>query len=293
MITIALDSSQLVKKIKCDELWNLSGRQHLVLSGMKTGPMDNGTVFHKLLELYYIERFKLPIYDAAQEALVKFLPSKESTLVDDDTRLFLIKRFREYVMHYASSDFIPLRIEGIPSIELGFSNVFYEDEYRKFIIEGKIDLLTSYRDDLSFVDHKTQGRAMNIYPYTPQFLTYAMVTKSKKAVINIIRLHKELDKDTFMRVPITFAPHQISRWQSQVMKQFLEVYTVLIKSEATGTAPDFEQNFGECGGAFNSNPCQFTTLCELGDKESDIYKNLKQFKYHERVWIPWETQEVI
>jgi hypothetical protein len=293
MITIALDSSQLVNKLKCSEKWNLSGRQHLVLSGTKTGPLDNGTVFHKLLELYYIERFHKNVYDAGQEALVKFLPSEEAKLIDDETKLFLIKRFREYVMNYASSDFQPLRIAGIPSIELGFSSIFYEDEHRKFIIEGKIDLLTSYREDLSFVDHKTQGRAMNIYPYTPQFLTYAMVTKSKKAVINIIRLHKELTKDTFLRVPITFAPHQIEHWKHQVMREFMEIYSVLIKAEAEGKSPIFEKNLGECGGAFNSNPCQFTQLCELAPGSQEIYENLKKFKYHEKIWTPWKVEELV
>lgn len=293
MITIALDSSQLSIKLKCDEKWNLAGRQHLVLSGGKTGPLDNGTVFHKLLELYYIERFKLPVFDAAQEAKVKFLPSKEATLINDDTKLFLLERFTQYVMHYFQSDFEPLRIAGIPSIELGFSNTFYEDEHRKFIIEGKIDLLTRYLNDLSFVDHKTQARAMTMYPYTPQFLTYAMVTKSKKAVINVIRLHKEVSKDTFLRIPITFAPHQIVNWQSLVMKQFLEIYSVLIKAEAEGKSPVFEKNYGECGGSFNSYPCQFTSLCELESNESAIYQNLKKFKYHEKIWTPWSTEEII
>lgn len=293
MITIALDSSQLVTKLKCDEKWNLSGRQHLVLSGGKTGPLDNGTVFHKLLELYYIEKFKLPVFDAASAATVNFLASKEAHLVDDATRNFLLERFIDYIKNYYQSDFEPLRIAGIPSIELGFSNTFYEDEYRKFIIEGKIDLLTTYLKDLSFVDHKTQGRAMSIYPFTPQFLTYAMVTKSKKAVINVIRLHKELSKDTFLRIPITFAPHQIINWQALVMKQFLEIYSVLIKAEAENKSPAFEKNYGECGGSFNSYPCQFTSLCELSPEATEMYNNLKKFKYHEKIWTPWETEEII
>jgi hypothetical protein len=292
MITIALDSSQLSTYLKCNEKWNLSGRQHLRLSGAATGPLDNGTVFHKLLELYYIERFTSNVYDSAQEALTKFLASEEAKLVDEPTRLFLVSRFRDYIIFYSQSDFQPLRIDGIPSIELGFSSVFYEDNHRKFILEGKIDLLTSYREDLSFVDHKTQGHAMQIYPYTPQFLTYAMVTKSKKAVINIIRLHKEVTKDTFIRVPITFADHQIERWKQTVMKVFVEIYAVLIRAEATGQDPIFNQNQGECGGAFNSNPCPFTSLCEMNPDNKVMYNNIRSFKYHERIWRPWDINEV-
>lgn len=285
MITITLDSSQITIFSKCEEKWNLAGRQGLILSGIERPALNNGTVMHKLLELYYNARFKLSPYDAAMEAIVQFIAHPDAQLVDDKARLFLIQRFRDYVIFYNTNDFEPIKQDSIPSIELGFSHLFYEDKDRRYILEGKIDLLTLSRGrgELVFIDHKTQARDLRLYAYTPQFLTYALVTKAKHAIQNIIGLQKEVDKGTFKRNPITFAPHQIEAWSRYVRNCFDEIYDTLVLNVP------FKKNYGECGGVYNSSPCQFTHLCELNPENKEIYENLKKFKYEKSTWTPWEV----
>jgi len=293
MITITLDSSQITQYLDCKQKWNLAGREHLILSGAKTEALDRGTILHRLLEFYYLERFDKPVYQAAQAATDRFYNSSESKLMTAKDNQVLVLRFGDYVKHYASNDFQPVRLEGIPSVELGFSIVFYEDQDKRFVLEGKIDLLSLFsRSEMIFIDHKTQGRAMNLYPYSPQFLTYSMVTKIRRAVINYVRLHEKIDNTTFVRVPITFTEHQIENWRYQVFAIFHEIYEHTKLEQESGIVSPFPQNFGACSGPFKCNPCQFTHLCELNPMNLDMINNLKSFKYEKKVWEPWKPEEV-
>jgi hypothetical protein len=284
MIDITLDSSQIKTYLSCPRKWELAHKEHLVLSGASREALNKGTIMHKMLEFFYLaKKDGLSPLDAGEEAVIKFIASKEAELVDSKTSEFLIQRFRMYVITYQNNDFEPL------GVEIGFSHIFYEDEFKRYILEGKIDLLAREKDEIPFIDHKTQGRFMNLYPLTPQFLTYAMVSKAKRALYNIIGLQKEINVNTFRRVPVLFEEHHIHTWKWQVMKIFDTIYQTTNHNFYTG----FPQNFGECGGAFGSNPCQFTGLCELNPDNVELINNLKAFKYEKVEWRPWNVEEEI
>ena len=49
----------------------------------------------------------------------------------------------------------------------------------------------------------------------------------------------------------------------------------------------FKRNRGACAGSFDSNPCQFTKICETEDKEMQNNIIANNYVKAEKVWRPW------
>ncbi len=287
---VVLDSSSIATFLVCTEKWRLANHEHLRLAGDTPKGLMNGTVFHKLLELYYGERLHQDPWAAAQEATIKFATTPEASL--DVDLPFLLKRFADYVTNYATTDWIPIKLDKVPSTEVGFTHVFYEDADFKFLLEGKIDLISAISKELIFIDHKTQGRYAGIYPYSVQFLNYSLVTGFRKAVINVIGLQKTIIQGTtFRRQLIEFPPHMMDTWRMKLMSIFQRVASGLRAMEVNPHVNPF-QNFPNpaCAGNYGY-PCQFTQLCELHPDNKTMYENLKQFKYSVQPWEPWKIED--
>lgn len=283
MKIITLNSSGISAYLQCPEKWNLAFNQGLILAEQKREAMDKGSAFHKLLELYYIERLNRSVFDAAKVAIEKYRETEEFKLVGEHQN-FLMQRFTDYVIRYQSDDFNPIKLENIPSTEMGFSYLFYENQDVKYILEGKIDLISTIGQEMILVDHKTQSRQAELYRFKPQFLTYSLISGIRKLVVNYIGFQKNITDMTFRRTLITFPEHLIEQWRVTLERKFYEI------SLALGNGW-FEKNQEACGGPFSSYHCQFTQLCELNPANQEMIANVKNFKYTVSPYESWSLPE--
>lgn len=279
MKVITLSSSTISYYLQCPEKWNLAYNENLRLVGEESESMMRGSALHKLLELYYIERIDKDVFTSAQNAIGNYLISEEAKLLIDQK--FVIQRFRDYIVRYQQDDFTPIKLNHIPSTEVGFSHPIYQDDKVTYILEGKIDLISKIGQDLILVDHKSQGRYAELYHYRPQFLTYSLVSGIRQLVVNYIGFQKETKDITFRRSLIRFPEWMIERWREQVLNIFEQVEIGLAFNK-------FAKNLESCGGPFGSYPCQFAPICnEIHPDNKELIANVKQFKYVVKPYESW------
>lgn len=297
MRIITLDASQISQFLFCPVSWKFKNQDLLNIVGANEKALSMGTVMHDLLDRFYKKRAASAPYEkAAQEAAQEFLDGlnkdpdnwkKIPQLGTADVE-FVIKRFMMYVFHYAGSgrDFkIATTPDGKPGVELGFAREFRSGKTARgekyvFIVEGRIDLLVElemFNGVLGFVDHKTYSRERNLYDYTIQFLTYAWAARARYGIINNIGMQKDGGGDKwFKRDPIKFEPFMLHRWEKQVERVFYSILSGRI-----------EENLKSCAGAFDSNPCQYTKICET--ESVQLRNNIIKTNYvtGESKWRPW------
>ena len=300
-LIITLDSSQLKSYMTCSQQWCMNYIENYQLHYTKTVYLDRGSFVHKILEVFYILRALNPNEDRfkTQRTVIELWKKgklfRESGLSKDDEK-FICERFVQYVMTYISNDFIPQIRNGIPGVEIGFSKVLYEGHDFIYIVEGKIDLISKTNHPKPFdcfIDNKSQERLKELYPFKPQFLTYAWATGFKWGIINYFRLQQKYDAEiTFRRKLIYFETWQIEKWKEVMLKIFKAIHEVMYINEIDDMnklRPEmFEQNLNSCSGAHESFPCQFAMVCENPGQEEGI----KKVYYNKREkWSPWKDSE--
>ena len=310
-IVVTLDSTQISSFLECPRLWDYGDRQHLTLKVQEpNNAMMIGSYGHKLLEIYYKGRAAhLSGADAIQKAKA-FDPDTESCEcgheqskhiiiggtpfchkgcscktftpkpypLPKDIRADVARRFELHCYTYANRDFI---VTDERAVEVGFSHRLYESSTRLYILEGRIDLFNPKDPEMNtigFVDHKFQMQRRDLYEKSVQFRNYAYVTKARLAIINYIRMAKNIDGNTFQRKLISFSPMEHLWWE----KELLKIYNA-IAGYIVGEA--FPPNWNSCQGRFNTR-CAFTSLCE--EINSDIVEAKKEQLYVlKEQWRPW------
>lgn len=258
--------------------------------------LNYGSLMHSFFEVYYTLRCLNPSenYATHAKAVLELTTKFESKIRErysftDDDFLFLKNRFLQYALTYGTDDFRPLLLKQRPSVELGFSKILYEDAQHLFIVEGRIDLLAQMSSETFFVDHKLQGTARDYHPYDSQFLTYAWAT-IPRGIINYIGAQKEFSKNTLRRNLIHFPPHIIDEWRDQTIEEvFFPLAREVARNGAGGPSQaSFRKNRFACSGAFRTNPCAFTSLCDT--RSAEMVESLKNFKYIKvEPWTPWKA----
>lgn len=300
--TLTLDSSQIHEFQMCPLKWWYNYRENLRLAGMPTIAPDKGTLIHSLCDLYYTFRWLDPNGNKLLQAneAINIFKSNNMTkslfpLDNGELETFLCERFILYANRYFFNDFILPSTKESP-VELGFSKLLYEDQYVRFIVEGRIDLMNIIiGDKLCFTDHKTQERENILYSYKPQFKTYAWATGCEYGMVNYIGLQKNVNTKeeiarSFKRQLIHFDKWMIDEWEKKMLSIFWKITQVLWAMK--GGEGDFyiHRNDSYCGGVYDSHPCQFVSICETGDW--NMKQELKKFKYNTvKPWSPWSIKE--
>lgn len=293
---LTLDASQISTFQWCPLSWWYSYKENLIKKGIKTTALDTGTLVHSLLDIYYNLRAAEPNVDKLIQASAAIESFKLAKLTQDlELENFLCQRFLLYVQRYLSDDFNVIVNNGVSGVELGFSKVLYEDSNVLFIVEGRIDLINYIQGDIpAFTDHKSQSRFNELYGYTPQFKTYAWATGYEYGIVNYFGLQDDKDNKLlkagklFRRTLIHFEPWMIQEWELKMLNIFWDIKN-LIDGPMIELAIYNVRNDNSCAGSFNSNPCQFTDICEIGNFE--MKQKIKEFKYNKKEsWTPWEIK---
>lgn len=314
--TLIADSTQIQSFLDCPTFWNLSHRQHLA---NKIQPpkdaMIKGTYGHKLSELYYKDRANGIFFPQALKSALEhnidaetnckcLHPSSahrqflghwvcslcngtESYFHQFDPQPFPLSqtlrnevrdRFQMYVMTHSSNDFQPHNAE---SVEVGFSELIYEDSDHLFILEGKIDLLARYAEENIIVDHKWQDRATNLYKKAVQFRNYSMISGRKLMVINYVRMAPSAQKP-FERSLISFSSDEHRWWKGELVK----IYFGMLRSIESNFTLDNDHKWNHCKGDYG-RPCEFSEICEERDQERIKLMKIQQNFVKKAEWKPW------
>lgn len=277
--SLAVDSSQIVEFLSCEQMWQYSYQKSIVHKYALTTAMDKGTVFHGLLERYYQNLIEGKSWlDAQTEAIESLHESKELGLKKDEIQ-FIKQRFNQYACFYMRNDFIPVMSER------GFSIPIYESDDFYFVLEGRIDLiaLTQDRTTKLVMDTKTQDREYQHYPRSIQFKNYCLATGLNHCVINYVRWHKQLQDNTFERKSVYFSNKYLMDWKQELITIFFKMAHAIITDR-------YEKRLSTCQNAGWGKPCQFVELCD--EKDLRIRNELIKINYMEKpVWRPWDLLE--
>lgn len=278
--TLAVDSSQIVDFLMCEQMWWYRYKRNIVHKYQLTNAMDWGTIMHGMLERYYQARIdgkdwasaQLPAYQDLEASRKRFKLSEEDFL-------FIKQRFLQYVCTYMQHDFIPIQSER------GFSIPIYESEDFYFVLEGRIDLIamTSDRTTKLVMDTKTQERETQLYTRSIQFKNYCLASGLNHCVINYIRWHKEVKENTFERKAVYFSNKYLMDWKHELITIFFKMAHAIITNR-------FERRLSTCQNAGYGKPCQYVELDD--EKDEKIRNGLMQINYMQKpIWRPWDFDE--
>ncbi len=179
--------------------------------------------------------------------------------------------------------------ERDPLIEKGFSYKLYETNEYLFVLEGRIDFMGEAHDGTPlWMDHKFQFRKHQLYAKSIQFKNYSLATGLNLAVINYIRLTEKIDKETFVRQPLSFSSMEMRHWKQELT----DLYVTIAKTVADphyylseGLTYARSQNRSSCGGAWGK-ACQYAPMCE--EYNPQIREAVKRRDFMPRKeWRPW------
>jgi hypothetical protein len=301
-----MDSSQISNWFECSQRWANRGliainKKEPELTLQPGEAMAAGSLGHKYLEIYYQILAETGNSELAARSAFAFDPDKADKVekqfpLDQKLRDLVRTRFSNYLTYYsAKGDYIPatrfvphiITKNGVLAdstrkealVEKGFSYKLYESSEYLFILEGRIDFLGKAQDGTYFwMDHKWQFKEHELYAKSIQFRNYSLATGLYMAVINYVRLHKEIKTNTFVRQPLSFSAYELKCWKQEL----IEIYVQIAKQVRE---QDFPKNRAACGHGWGGG-CQFIPLCD--ERNASIRATIQKRDFMSaKEWRPW------
>lgn len=314
MVEIILDASQLELFEKCPRAWYYAYVRNLTPIHSKQA-FATGSYYHEVLALFYhlpltclivtsvktsvepelwqmrckrigptqdvAARIRAAMDFAADGALLdKYLPK------DLDIRKFHRQRLVDYFYKYALED---ESLEPI-AVEQGFSTLLYEDNDRRYILEGKIDLVCrSKHFGFAVMDHKTQSRKDDRWEFNHQVCNYLSFTKADYFIYNYIGLQDKLPPDGIRRTIYKPHPGMLRQWKHEVTNTFDEMYnymTTFIETPLIVAENDYPRRRHACD-SDKYGLCQFHKLCSVPDDSPFKNAVLSHYREKDNKWRAW------
>lgn len=290
-----LDASQLEVFEPCPRKWEYGYPKNLIPKRSHRA-FDTGSYYHAVLDCFYglpirpenpitdfVERLRFTCDFSAKDELLR-----KYNITDSEEQIFHRKRLVEYFYFWNAEDELMTSI----AVEQGFSWLLYEDEKRRYILEGKIDLVNECKPyGLNVMDHKTQSRKDDRWEFNHQVCNYLsymeqMGTPADYFVYNYIGLQDKLPKDGFRRMVYQPHPGMLKQWKSEVLRTFDEMYNYLEYKEMN---PDYElrRRRSACDSS-KYGLCTYHKLCSVPDDRPDLkLVVLSHYKEKDEKWRAW------
>lgn len=278
--TVILDSTQISAFYDCPTYWNYAHNECISKTDLDDKhAITAGNYGHKILERYYKSIAGKTGKTMEDSIAMEIEPEFQDLPID--LQSLVQQRCREYGYVYSRQD---VEVFNPDEVEIPFSQTIYKDNDYLFILEGRIDLICKVGSSTHFLDHKFQMRERHLYKKSVQFRNYALVTDQILGIVNYIRLHKTVTKNTYVREVISFSRAEIRWWKEELLKIFLRVARYL-RDPRRQFNTDWH-NWKSCEGKFGYQ-CQYTDICE-NIFAPELLVNIKEFNYkvHEK-WLPY------
>lgn len=229
--------------------------------------MQKGLVGHAMLEQYY--KLKQQGIDHDDVLISKGIEAGQLCAATE-TRLDNISdvedAFQQYHSIYRREDF------RILAVEERFAKVLYEDDTKRFIFEGKIDLFVE-TTDIHPMDHKFESRFFKKTRLNNQFIIYPWATGCERIVINRLGLQKKEKK--FDRISLVYSEAMVEEWTEEATYWFLKLYKTIKNGY-------YARNLTSCekyGG------CPYQMLCDANPEEREwrILNFYRKREQHEEI----------
>lgn len=176
----------------------------------------------------------------------------------------------------------------IIAVEQGFSWLLYESDNRRYILEGKIDLVWDKKPTgLTVTDHKTQSRKDDRWEFNHQVMNYLSFTKANYFEYNYIGLQDKLPDGGLRRNIYKPQPGMLEQWQKEVKNTFDQMATYLNKEPAMTieSMESFPRRRAACSNKYGT--CAYYKLCSVPDDSKFIPVVFSAYKEKDEKWRAW------
>jgi hypothetical protein len=278
-VNIVLDSSKIDLFETCPQRYDYRHNRNKDLPVHKRAEaLDKGTLIHEGFGVYYtLLQQGVAFNDRIQACLMKIRELSShpdhSWLDPDDVKILL---------HAAETSLDYWRAEDencleILTVEQPFAFVLFEDDYVRFIISGKIDLLCNFHGvgnqssytNLVF-DHKTYSRDGIVLRLSNQFCCYASAADTNYLFVNRIGLHDpdvkkpKPTEEKFKRLPITYDPIYLQQWKDNLIKMLSQEYLTCISTGYWPLKPTSCNKFNRV--------CEYYDVCDSSGQPAKDFK---------------------
>lgn len=305
MIEICLDASQLETIEPCPRKWYYSYALNLIPNQSKRY-FDVGSYYHEVLARYYglpltgikdlTERLRQSLAFASESDLLRKFHIK-----DLDEQKFHRQRLLDYFATYMGED---EKMEPI-AVEQGFSYLLYEDDSRRYILEGKIDLINKMMPyGLNVMDHKTQSRKDDRWEFNHQVCNYMSFmescgTPANYFIYNYLGLQDKIPPQGIRRVIYKPHPGMLDQWKKEVKLTFDAMYHARLQAESMhqdgnfnilAEADLYERRRSACD-ASKYGLCTYHKLCSVPDGSKWVPAVFSAYKEKEEKWLAWSAKD--
>lgn len=299
MIEIIMDASQLEAFEACPRKWYYSYVLNLI-PNRASKAFDVGSYFHEILAFYYslpIQTAPITDIDERIRASVEFSASgdllRKFRIKDIELQKFYRQRLVDYFYKYADEDAATTSI----AVEQGFSQLLYEDNIRRYILEGKIDFVGKNNIYGLFVrDHKTQSRKDDRWEFNHQVCNYMLASGANYFEYNYLGLQDKLPPEGMRRIPYKPHPGMLDQWKLEVMKTFREMEDykncfVELTKDFERANTEYEINYPRRRSACDSSKyglCSMHKLCSIPDNSQWVPAVMSGYKSKKERWQAWK-----
>lgn len=281
MIEVILDASQIEAFERCPKLWYYDYVLNLTTKHPNPA-LSTGSYYHEVLKYYYSNKLALRgTLLLAQELANGAASAKWPAVASDPT--FHFERIKNYLMKYREED----ETDGVIAVEQGFSTLLYEDNDRRYILEGMIDWIGTRRNmGLTIRDHKTQSRAYEKHEINHQVFNYMAFSGANYFEYNYIGLQDTISANTFRRLIYQPHPGMLKQWKWDVKCTFdqMAAYRSYLDE---GGAVSFPRRRAACEGKFGI--CQFHHICQVPDDSKFVPLVMGRYKQKDEIWRAWHA----
>ena len=305
---VIMDATTLSSLMSCGRYYDLRFNHRFVSMRGKSNSLEIGTLFHKVMEVYYrhiIQGF--PRTTAIGQAMtagqmwITGCPSC-ANLLDEKPSCghetgeypgvtntpeanegkvigwkFVMDTAEAYFEHYKNDAFVPLAAEVVKG------DVLYEDDEIRVLWKAKIDLLIDqHQVGVLSMDHKTfkQNRKKNTLGN--QFTGQCCLLKTRNVLVNKIGWQTTYKiADRLSRELVSYSADRLFEWQSEILPYY--AYKFIDYQESGYWPPDYTH----CETMYG--PCAFMEVCEA-DRNMRVEVLRNEFQLAPK-WDPTNNRE--
>lgn len=305
MIEVILDASQIETFETCAQKWFKSYIQNLEPKKAFRA-QSTGSYYHEVLAHYY--GLYLPSSDILStedrmRSAMKFATQSDLLKKFHITKQEDIEFHVNRLLYYLNFNSVEDEQTTIIAVEQGFSYLLYEDATRRYIAEGKIDIVGRRKELGLFVqDHKTQSRKDDRYPYNHQVMNYLNFTGADYFEYNYIGLQDKLPPKGLRRNIYRPPPGVMEQWKADTIKTFDEMASILYAGRRTNEVLEgglymyhndytpreemFPRRRTACD-ASKYGTCQYHKICEVPDNSEFVQIVKNHYKVKDEKWRAW------
>lgn len=228
---LTISPSGLNTAQECPTKYNFSSIRRLSQIGAKRDKMDQGSLFHEMLEMHYNliisqkENPELALNEIIMAVTELAREKNRNDEYDHEIVEACIRNYQEYAVYYADDGWSPLKVET------PFTKEIFKNDQHTIVMEGIIDLITENLNSKAFpVDHKTESKISYPTILSNQFTCYAWATESDTIVKNRIGFQTSKGPgDRFHRDVLSYTKEHIEEWRESVIYHSMELIRFIEK----------------------------------------------------------------